>query len=379
MDTPFIFGKLAGGEEFTNRKEETDRLVTNFNSGINTILISPRRWGKSSLVNKVAKTAVQKNKKLRICFIDLFNVKSEEEFYQHLAQEVMKSVSSKWEETVETAKTFLATFVPKLSFAPDPNSELSVSLDWNEVKKKPDEIIDLAERVAEKKGIKIIICIDEFQNLAEYENPLALQKKLRSHWQKHKHVSYCLYGSRHHMMVDVFSNSRMPFYKFGDLIFLEKIKKDDWIKFIVKRFSDTKKNITEKEAQLIAELAECHSYYVQQLAQQAWLRTSKKCSEAIIHESHESIMMQLSLLFQGMTDALTSTQANFLHAVLNGTEQLTSAETLKEYRLGTSANVGRIKQALINKDLINIHGSRIEILDPYYAYWLKTQYFKNMF
>lgn len=376
MDAPFIFGRLAGGEEFTNRKEETNRLMTNFNAGINTILISPRRWGKSSLVSRVSETAAKKNKKLRFCLIDLFNVKSEEEFYQHLAQEVLKATSSKWQETAEMAKAFLTSFIPKLSFNPDPNSELSINLDWKEVKKKPDEIIDLAEKIAAKKGIKIIICIDEFQNIAEYDNPLAIQKKLRSHWQKHKYVSYCLYGSRQHMMTDVFSNSRMPFYKFGDLIFLKKIRKEDWIKFIVQRFSDTKKNITNQDAELIAELAECHPYYVQQLAQQVWLRTSKKCATGIVYQSHENIVMQLSLLFQGMTDGLTATQANFLKAVLDKVEQLSSAETLREYRLGTSANINRIKQALINKDLINIQGNRIDILDPYYAYWLKKYYFK---
>lgn len=376
METPFIFGKLAGGEEFTNRQEESARLLMNFQSGINTILISPRRWGKSSLVNSVVESARKKTKHIRFCQIDLFNVKSEEEFYQQLAQGVLKAASPKWNDAVELAKNFLSAFVPKLSINPDPNSELSLSLNWKEVQKKPDEIIDLAERIAEKKGIKMVVCIDEFQHLGEFENPLALQKKLRSHWQKHKHVTYCLFGCRHHMMVDVFANSRMPFYKFGDLIFLEKIKMADWIPFIVKRFADTKKNITDADAKHIAELTACHPYYTQQLAQQSWLRTTKKCTQAIVDEAHESIVLQLSLLFQGITDGLPATQVNFLRAVLDDVAQFSSSETLERYRLGTSANVGRIKQALLNKDIVTIQGNKIDILDPYYAYWLKTYYFR---
>ena len=82
METPFTFGKIAAGMEFTNRKADILRLVNNFHSGNNTILISPRRWGKSSLVKKSAEIAVKEDKKLRFCFIDLFNIRNEEEFYQ---------------------------------------------------------------------------------------------------------------------------------------------------------------------------------------------------------------------------------------------------------------------------------------------------------
>src|SRR5690606_9690471 len=141
---------------------------------------------------------------------------------------------------------------PKLTYSLEPNSEFSIGLDWEEVKKQPDDILNLAEKIAEKKDLHIVLCIDEFQNVGEFDDPKAIQKKLRSHWQKHQRVSYCLYGSRQHMMIDVFTNSRMPFYKFGELILLQKIKKTDWISFIKKRFADTGKSITVSDAALIA-------------------------------------------------------------------------------------------------------------------------------
>ena len=75
METPFIFGKIATEKNFTDRELETANLVQNFTSLINTIIISPRRWGKSSLVNKAAKLAMEEDNKLRICHIDLFNVR----------------------------------------------------------------------------------------------------------------------------------------------------------------------------------------------------------------------------------------------------------------------------------------------------------------
>jgi len=176
--------------------------------------------------------------------------------------------------------------------------------------------------------------------------------------------------------MDVFTDSSMPFYKFGDLMFLEKIKKEDWIKFISKRFRDTKKSISKSNAALIADLAECHPYYVQQLAQQCWLRTRDKCSEETIYEAQQGIVDQLSLLFQTKTEELSNSQVNFLNALLSGETQLSSKDSMEKYNLGTSANVVRIKKALENKEIVDIRGNKISILDPMYKSWLKTRYFK---
>lgn len=376
MDTPFVFGKLAVEIEFTNRDEERQRLVQNFNSLINTVLISPRRWGKSSLVQQAVSEATFANKKLKVCSLDAFSLRTEEEFYQALALEVLKASASKMDVLLENAKKFMGRFIPLLTFSPDNQTEIALSLNWNEVKKNPTDILNMAEKMAVEKGWKFIICIDEFQNISSFDDPLAFQKKLRSVWQKHQHVAYCLYGSKRHMMIDVFTNTSMPFYKFGDVLFLEKIKRESWIPFIVGRFNDTKKSISDENAALITDLVECHPYYVQQLSQQSWLRTAKVCSESIVRQAHRSIIDQLSMLFQSKTDELSNTQLNFLKALISGAEQFSSKETLDEFRLGTSANIPKIKKALENKEIIDLFTGKVIILDPMYHFWLKTDYFK---
>jgi AAA+ ATPase superfamily predicted ATPase len=376
MKIPFIYGKIATGQDFTNRTKETKKLVSNFSSLANTILISPRRWGKSSLVASAAAKALAKDKKLKFCFIDLYNVKSEEEFYRLLSQEVLKVTSGKMEEVLDSAKRFLSNFIPKLSFSPDPSQELTVGLNWSDVSKKPDEILDLAESIAKEKKLKIVICIDEFQNIGSFSNPLAFQKKLRAHWQKHQFVSYCLYGSRRHMMMEVFASSSMPFYKFGEIIPLEKITVSDWIPFLKNRFTQTGKQIDNDTATYLAELVECHPYYVQQLAQQSWFRTAKKCSKKTVMEAHDELLRQMSLLFQTHTDELTSSQANYMKAILEETEQPSSKDNLIKYNLGTSANVIRIKQALLGREILDIQENKIYFMDPVYKSWLKKYYFK---
>lgn len=378
MEGPFIYGNLAAGRTFTDREKEAALISTNFQTGISTILISPRRWGKSSLVHKAGELAASENARLRVCHLDMYNIRSEAQFYEYLAREVLKSVSNQLEELAANARKFLGKFIPKLSFSPEPNSEIGLGLSWSEVKKSPDDILDLAEKIAIEKKLRIIICIDEFQNITEFDDPVGFQKKLRSHWQQHQHTSYCLYGSKRHMMMEVFASASMPFYKFGDLLLLQKIKEDDWVKFITARFRSTGKKIKAKDARLIAKSVECHPYYVQQLAQQTWLRTDKQCSEETVLNAFEGITMQLSLLFQTIADSLSNTQLNFLHALLNDEEQLSSKSVIKKYRLGTSANISRIKQALLNKDMIDIQAGDIDFIDPVFKHWLSEYYFEEI-
>jgi hypothetical protein len=377
METlPFIYGKTVEMNNFTDREKECEQLIQNFFSLVNTTVISPRRWGKSSLVQKAAEQTMSKNKNIKVCLIDIFNVRSENGFYEHFAQSLIKATSTRWEDWVENAKVFLFRLMPKLSFTPDNQAEISFGIAWEELNKNPDEIIDLAENIAKAKKIKIVVCIDEFQGIGNFEDSLAFQRKLRAHWQHHQNVAYCLYGSKRHMLLDIFSNPEMPFYKFGDIMFLEKINNKTWGKFVRKRFKDTGKSITIKEAEYLAGQVENHSYYVQQLAQQAWLRTKTACSIPIIDDSLQSIKNQLSLLFVGLTEMLTATQLYFLQAILDG-ETVFGQENLKKYRLGTSANIIRIKNTLLSKEIIDITAKNIEIQDPVFKLWLKEEYFKK--
>src|SRR6187551_3771916 len=115
MKIPFQFGHIVTGNSFINRQNEIARLKGNFESGINTMIISPRRWGKSSLVKRVA-DSFEKNKEVYVCTIDLFSVRTEADFAQVFARELIKQTASKWEEWGDAVKTFLSNAVPKISF-----------------------------------------------------------------------------------------------------------------------------------------------------------------------------------------------------------------------------------------------------------------------
>lgn len=375
MKTPFVFGKIASDVEFTDRLYETQHLLNNFNGLVNTVLISPRRWGKSSLVSKSAGLYCKQSKDNVVVFLDLFNCRTEGRFYQEFANKVIAATNTAFNDFVASAIKYLSRFAPSFS-ASDPAGtfELSFGLDVRDKKMTFDEILDLPQKIAKEKGLKLVVCIDEFQTIKEYDDPLDFQRTLRAHWQKHTDVTYCLYGSKRNMMIDLFSDPMNPFYKFGDMIFLQKISKSEWIPFIVGRFNDTGKQIPKHIAAYIADRVENHPYYVQQLSQLAWFRTTYECTTEIVDLAFDGLEDQLGLAFSLILDNLTPTQIGFLQAVANGETSFTSQEVLNKYKLGSSANVKNIKNALEKKELIDILPDSITIQDPVFKHWLLTKY-----
>ena len=273
------------------------------------------------------------------------------------------------------AKKYVGTFGPKLTLSDSQMQyELAFGIDFKDKQYSYDEILDLPQQIALERGKKFIVCIDEFQNVSNYEDALGFQRKLRAHWQRHNQVGYCMFGSKRHMLLDIFSNYEMPFYKFGDILFLDKIGEQEWVSFITDRFTQTGKRISTTQASRIAQYVACHPYYVQQLAQLVWLRTETVCKDTLIDASFEALVGQLSLLFSNIIDTLTAKQISFLQAIAQGERNFSSREVLSKYQLGTSANIKNLRKAMQDKDLIDVMPNSIQLQDPLFAYWLTHEY-----
>ncbi|MCH5221215.1 MAG: ATP-binding protein [Muribaculaceae bacterium] len=369
---PFVFGVATSNENFTDRETETARILQNFQHGINTILISPRRWGKTSLVRKVSTLA--QSESLKIVYLDIFSCRSAQEFYNALATAVLKQTSSKLEEWLENAKAFLSRISPKISLGPDPMTDFSISLELNDKATDVDDILQLPERIAQKKKCRIVVCIDEFQQIGEFKDSTTLQKRLRGVWQLQQSVSYCLFGSRKHLMSELFEKRSLPFYKFGDAIYLPKISTANWVDYICDRFEVTGKSISPELARQICEIVDNHSSYVQQLAWLVWIRTDGSATEQNFNDACQDIIEQNTPLFERQTESLSSYQMNFLRAVIDGVKsEFSSKAILDKYQLGSSANVKIIKAALLKKELIDIERKEVAICDPILALWLRKE------
>lgn len=372
-DNPFVFGKAAEGSYFTDRTEDAKRLNANLTHGINTILISPRRWGKTSLVKKVI--ADIHHPAIKPVFIDVFQCKSEYEFYHTFTTAIIKQTSTKLDEWIETAKAFLSNISPKFSFGSDPMNDFSLSFEWSPKDNTETEILQLPERIAQKKQIKLVICLDEFQQIADFTDSLKFQKKLRSVWQHQQNVTYCMFGSKKHLMENIFNDHSMPFYKFGDMMFLKKIPTEEWIPFIQNKFQATGKSITAQQAAQICEATENLSSYVQHLAWVVWYKSGESVEDKDITAAIDDLLEQNKVFFQREVEQVSELQLNFLKALADGvTSQFSRKEIIKKYRLESSANIQAVKKALLKKDLIDIEGQEISFNDSLFKLWLKRQF-----
>lgn len=369
--SPFLYGHIVTNQHFTNRKEEIRKLKQNLLQGINTMIISPRRWGKSSLVEMVTGQIRKEEPHVRVVLLDLFAVGNEKEFLETYARKLIKAVSGKWEDQIRVAKEFFKRIIPKITIGTEPQSEFSISFSIEDLKNHSDEILHLGEVLAEQNKIHLIVCIDEFQNLASFPEFERLEKKMRAVWHRHKHVTYCLYGSRRHLMENIFNDPSKPFYRFGDVMFLEKIDKQEWVKFIVDRFHSTGKQISESLAGQLAGYMKNHSWYIQQLAHYVWNRSDEMVSIEILDAALDEVIQANTPFFQKQLESLSTTQFYLLKAIMEGRTQLTGAATMREYPMGTPNNILKNKRKLLEEDIIIEGPEGIQLFDPVFELWLK--------
>lgn len=372
--TPFDFGSTVSRAAFNNRRKELARLKANMAGGINTILISPRRWGKSSLVEQAAIELRAERRNTRVAMLDMFTCGTFEEFLENHARAVLAATSSGWEEQVRNAKTFFRNIIPKISIGTALEGQVDIGFDWKEARRHAGDILDLAERIAAARKLRLVVCIDEFQNLKEWRDDLRMQKLMRAHWQQHKHVTYVLYGSKRHMMADLFDSSGRPFYRFGDLMWLQRIGIEHWTPFIVERFRSTGKGIAPELAATLASTMKCHSWYVQQLAHFTWELTRRKAEREGLERALELLLDANTPFYQLTCEQLSLTAINLLKAIASGETKLTSADVMHEHRLGTPRNVQKAREGLEAKDIVERTAEGWGFLDPGFELWFRREF-----
>lgn len=372
MEKAFVYGMSVGGNNFTDRIEETKRIKLDFENGVNVILISPRRMGKTSLIKKVISEI--DNPMLKIIYMDIYDCRSEYDFYNRFAETIMKSTGNHLEQVMENIKRFLVRISPKISFSPEPNSEFSVSLGITPKDYSPEEILNLPERIAKEQGVRLVVCIDEFQQIGEFTDSLTIQKRLRGVWQHHQNVSYCFFGSKKHLMENIFQNRRMPFYQFGEMLHLKCIPTVYWVPFICSRFEKYGKKIAEEYASRICQVVKNYSSYVQQLAWNVMAETEKEVNEESFEEGLKALLEQNSSLFIQQTDGLTTYQLNFIRLLCKDIHSGFTTQAVSEiYPLGSKSNIDRIKKSFVDKEIITIEKDGIFLADSVFELWFKRE------
>lgn len=370
MKKLFVFGQSVAGDNFTDREKETSRLKMNFTHGVNTILISPRRIGKTSLVMKVLSELDRED--IIPVFFDMYDCRDEYDFYNKFSAAVLKATSSSMDTLMRNISEFLGRVTPKISVSPDPSADYSLSLGLTPRQYAPEEVLSLPQRIAAKRQKHIVVCIDEFQQIGEWPDSITVQKTMRGVWQHCQDVTFCFFGSKKHMMEKIFGDRSMPFYQFGEMTELERIPTEIWVKYISSRFEKEGKSIPEDIAVRLCQSVGNYSSYVQQLSWNLFVLTDKVATKEDLDEALDDTLSQNNSFFTEQIKDLTAYQLNFLKAIACGLHSgFTSAKVLSEWHMGAKSNISIIKKTLTDKELIDVKNGEIVLSDPVFEIWLK--------
>ena len=373
MDSPFIFTQPVVGDNFVGRKNELDWLSANLSNGQHTVLIAPPLFGKRSLVTN-ALIQAQRQQILQSCIVPLFNVRDEFGFYTTLVNTLLKAVCSTSDEWAAAAQQFLPETQPLVDINENAQNGVSLVFDKAAVMAHTDELLMLPERLAEWKSRRIVICIHDFQDIAQFDDTKLFQKKLCTTWKQHRSTTYLLCGSKKNAAAALFVE-KMPFHKFGEMIQMERLDERLSVDYIIKSFSRTGRVISKEFAEQLYRKVLGYPYYVQLLAHICWLNTKGFVVDTVVSKSVEDIYDYNERIFRWITDGLSSSQLNYLHAVVDGVIRFSSSENLQRYELHSSANIAKVREALEKKEILSFDRYNMPtFIDPVFELWFRYRY-----
>ena len=356
MENPFKFGTLVDNQYFTDRVLEQERITAILNSPNHLVLISPRRFGKSSLV----KRTVLLTKRPYIS-LNMQQITGAED----LASAILKGIFKlhPWEKI----KHLLANFrvVPTISTTPLGDSvEIGFQPTTNYTALLEDAL-SLVERVSEPDN-RIIIVFDEFQEIMELEK--GIDRKMRAIMQEQQHINYIFLGSEESMMTDIFERKKSPFYHFGMLMRLKKIPYKDFYTYVYDRLLPSVKENADKVTTDILAFTQCHPYYTQQLSAMVWEASeySKTAADLLVNESINLIIQTHDLDFERIWMSFNNTDKKIMRIIAKG------EKPYENKSIPTSTSYSSIKK-LMKKGFLIKGQTAYETEDPFFCKWIKLQ------
>jgi uncharacterized protein len=381
MDNPFVYGEVVPGEAFVDREVELDRLVSDLGDGQKVFLISPRRYGKSSLIRQ-ALEALRRRGALTI-EVTVSSYSSYLAFLEGYARAIA-GVETKWDRARTWLTEAIASTRPEIRYEPKETGlgRLSVAFPLvttaRDLNRLANEVFALPGKLAAERKRTIVVALDEFQAIDSF-NGGSVEHAIRAAAQHQRQVGYVFAGSEPSLMEKMIG-PRRPFYKAGPVMRLQKISATIFGDFIERRF--TKSGIKPEAglAEAIVDLAGNLPYDVQRLAHETWddvrARGGRKATLEDLHGTLARLMSEQETLFEAVWQRLTLQQRATLRAVvLQAGRELHSADARSRHRLGGPSSIQTSLAALTKQDVLLKEGARYVVVDSLLREWVARRTF----
>lgn len=378
MDTPFIYDRFVTGKNFIGRKTECTIMSNLLESGENVMLYGRPKSGKMSIVQQTLFNRRLSGKQFMVAHVCLSNVRNLEHFLLKFGTAVIKSVSS----TADEYESLILKYLDGTHFVFDrarfASCDEIVSMNWTPDMNDVYKMIRLPHRIAEERGRPYYVILEDFQNIMladEYEEVFKTMEELFR--ERNRSVSFILIGSQVNAMKYIFEEKKY-FYRLVEKLPMSAVDDREIIEYIVKGFMVSGKVIERDLVLGACKLFRGDMWYLNHFISICDTMSRGFINEGILMEALRTIISIHEPRFYAIVNDLTDHQLSLLLAVLDGVVRFSASDVIEKYRLNSSANVRRVKDALKKKEVITFNEKdEPVILDPLFEYWVSNNYFER--
>ena len=384
-ENPFVYGEVVPASAFVDRVDELNRLVRDLAAAQKVFLISPRRYGKSSLIRR-ALAAMTRQGALTV-EITVSSFSSYVAFLEGYARALV-AAETRWDHARHWLRDAVRTARAEVRYNPDATPQApgtgSISVSFptvktdREISRLAQEVFALPARLAETRGRKVVVALDEFQAIGGF-NGGSVEHAMRAAVQHQRDVGYVFAGSEPSLMERMLGPKR-PFYKAGPVMRLDRIPADEFAAFIDTRFARSGMKPEPGLGAAIVDLAGNLPYDVQRLAHETWDqvrgKTRKRATLDDLHDALKRLLAEQETMFEALWQRMTLAQRATLRAVVvQDGRELLAGDTRARHRLGGPSTVQAALAALRRDDVIAREDGRYVVVDSLLREWVARQTF----
>lgn len=374
MVNPFVIRSYVSKEYFCDREEELELMLRNCINKTDMTLISRRRMGKTGLIFRLFEELKAKHPKILTLYLDIFISRNIDDFIKLFAEAAVKAFPPKT--TIgERLMNFIKSLRPQVTYD-SITGEPQFLIAYHNESEKEYTLRSLFELISSQ-NVHIVFAIDEFQQIREYPEQ-NMEAMLRTYMQRCNNVTFIFCGSRKHLMTDIFTNARKPFYSSTSFVALDKISAPSYSEFICSQFTASKRKITDEAVDFILEWTKRHTYYTQLLCHTVFANGQKNIDLPEVKKACAQLLKQGEPVYLQYRKMLTDKQWDFLVAIAKegSVRQITAANFLKLHKIGGASASRRLAESLCEKELLNaevsLDGVEYSIDDVFFSRWLEA-------
>ncbi len=380
MDAPFIYDCYVTGKNFIGRKSECTALANLIAGGENIVIYEPPKTGKKSVIQQTLFNMRLSGQQLfNVSDLNMFNIRTIHDFLTGFGNAVIRSTSSSPAEYADIIGRHLSGTHFVFDRKRFSESDEVVSLNWAPDIYDIEMMLRLPGSIAEEMGIRMIMIIEEFQNILGDDSGDDVIKAMETVLGETKNGGGCTFilsGSRTNAMKYIFEEKKY-FHRLVEHLPLQPIDDRDIVEHISRGFLSQGKVVEKDQAMGACKLFRNNIWYINHFTAICNSLSKGYINEGIMLDALNAMLSIHEPRFQAMTDSLTDHQLSLLKAALDGVVRFSSTDVIEKYALNSSANVRRVKDALKKKEIITFNEKdEPVVLDPLFEYWVRKYYFK---